>query len=581
MNPYLDPRGQILLQPTGYRVFDGELLNAIIETVNNMVFGVSISVEEFHDGPFEVGDDITKAWQAAIDAARARVVSHGGLAKVILPAGDYFNLTAQINIPSGVWCFGAGSLLTRIRRIGNFNSVAFGVPDPGTSVEDSGIAAMCIYHDYGNGLFPSLVPSSWINPVNANYSHIIAYTPTRCGVLDVQTSGLPYAVQFQGGAGSWCAQLDTIGVWDPNHTEMQACISALVVDQDPALTASIPTYHRFVGCRLGGWTRTATVVPYPGGHSKVATQNIGPQSNVLIKAGEQITFDSCYTGAASKSAMILRSRSGRILAGVFITGHFFDPCGTADEDGMLKFENEDTGGQIFTVSVVNSGFFGQTNGWRAISDVGSTATYGSVTGLSIFGCNIANFVGNPCELTNARRVTSFSTFAAYNCEDYYTGDRACAAHIGAASRVINFQGILGGGINGETATGTAQNRCIDGVRADDYLASRVKVGALDGGLSGSLFVGPPPPVMQLGNANLAFVYGTHSPTILQNTELTGDKFISLGVGSAQDGDIVRVTRTSAGLFNLLVGSTNLATNEWCEYICFSGAFDVLSSGPLL
>ncbi|KAJ8134533.1 hypothetical protein OY671_012254, partial [Metschnikowia pulcherrima] len=139
-------------------------------------------------------------------------------------------------------------------------------------------------------------------------------------------------------------------------------------------------------------------------------------------------------------------KSTDIIAGIFIMGHFFDPCGVKYQDACLKFENRDTSGAAPDgVSVIGCQFKGQLNGWRAISDWGNTNTLGSVKDLIVEGCSGSNFVGNPVELYNDRNSRIEANWSAYNCMNWYSGDQACAIHIASGSINPTINGTLGGG----------------------------------------------------------------------------------------------------------------------------------------
>jgi len=543
-------------------------LNVALDNLFAKMDHQDIHLQDYFSGVLAPSADITSSLQAAINAARARVVSSGGCATVRIPAGYFFNLSATIVIPSGVFIEGNGSVQTYLRRTGDYgHTFVVGTANPATNVQCAGIRNMCIYHDHGSGPVPPLAAESWVNPVASNSAHIVAYTPVHCDFSGLSLYSLRGSLVIQGGSFSRVYDVDTYGTWDENYTAMQESALGLLIDQDTAVTGSIPTWHLIQFCRFGGTTRPNTTLNYWGDKTKTDTKNIGPRNGLVIQGGEAIYVDNSYTGACNSNGILLSSKGGSILAGVFISNHFFDPCGIKYEDACLRFENRDAGGIIDGVTVSNAQFKGQTNGWRAVSDYGSTATNGSVKDFIIDG-HASIFVGNPLELTNMRRATINMNIAAYNYQNWYLADQACAVHVGSSCSVVRVGGIIGGGVYGEVAAG-ANNRCIDGVRADSWLESRVEVTSTNGGLSGELFVGPPAKsALALNTTNWTVTPRVSSSNIFHIQTLTDNVTATLSTTNAVDGDEITITRTSGGAFNMAVvgySTRNLSTNTWVTF----------------
>lgn len=461
---------------------------AVDKNVAQFLWHHAIHLEDYFTGTLTHGADITSALQAAITAAFTRRSAIGGVGKVIIPAGYYYQLSATVTIPACVIVEGAGKVETYLRRTGNYgDTFVVGTANPAANVQCAGIRKMAIFHDHGGGTVPLLNPASWVNPVTGTPSHIVTYTPVGCIFEDLNLYCLPFQFVCQGGAQSVFRNIDTYGVWDDDNAAMQEGLAGFLMAGDAAVTGSIPTWHKIDFCRFGGMTRPGVTVNYYG-NSKTTVKNIGSQNGLVIWMAEALYISNSYTGACNSNGILLSSKSTDIIAGVFITDHFFDPCGVKYQDACLRFENRDAGGIIDSVTLTNPQFKGQQNGWRAISDWGNTATYGSVKELIVKGGHASVFVGNPIELYNVRRARIDMNISAYNCENWYSADQACAIHVAAGVSVLLVDGILGGGTYGETAAG-ANNRCVDGVRCANSAASRVTVRAIDGGLSGALLVG--------------------------------------------------------------------------------------------
>lgn len=542
---------------------------AVDTTVDAELRVHEIHLKDFYTGTLATSADITTALQNAVNSAAARRQAQGGVGVVYIPAGYFYNLTATITVPAFVYIKGAGKVETYLRRIGNYgNTFEFGTANPAANVQCCGISDLAIFHDHGNGTTPSLAPASWVNPVTGAPAHLAIYTPVGCHFENLTLYCLPLQVAVYGGAQSTFRNIDTYGVWDDGNAVMQEGIAGMLVSGDSTITGSIPTWHLIDFCRFGGMTRPSTSVTYFGGNTKTTTKNIGPRNGLVIQMAEQVLVTNSYTGACNSSGVVVSAKSGEILAGVFISNHFFDPCGVKYEDACLKFESRDAGGFADGVTVVGCQFKGQTNGWRAISDWGSTATYGSVKDLIVKGCQASIFVGNPVELSNVRRADIDMTLAAWNAENYYPAGSAEASgiHIGTSSVVVNVSGSLGGGVNGELTFG-ANNRCQDGVRADDFVNSRVTVTAVDAGLNGKLFVGPPDAVQIVNSdANFTLTVGGSSSQIMHTGTLTAGRAVTLSTTNAKDGDTFTVTRTGGGAFNLTVGGKAVATSQWVQFM---------------
>lgn len=447
-----------------------------------------IHLASYYNGTLTSGVDITTALQNAINAAALRRTFTGGVGIVYIPAGYYFQLSATITIPAFVIVEGAGKVETYLRRTGNYgHTFVVGTANPATNVQCAGIRNLAIFHDHGGGTVPSTNPANWINSVTGSPAHIVLYTPVGCIVENVNVYSLPFGIICQGGSFSTFRNIDTYGVFDDANVAMQEGLAGFLMAGDTTVTGSIPTWHLIEFCRFGGMTRAGDSVTYFGSHTKTTVHNIGPQNGIVFWMAESIVMSNCYTGGCNSNGVLVSSKSTDIISGLFISNHFFDPCGVKYQDACLKFENRDTGGIVDGVTVTSAQFKGQQNGWRAISDWGSTATLGSVKDLIVTGGQATVFVGNPVELANVRRARIDMNISAYNCENYYAGnpDQACAIHIGAGSVNVLVSGYLGGGVYGEVAAGP-NNRCIDGVRADAAVASRVTNQAVSAGLSGTL-----------------------------------------------------------------------------------------------
>lgn len=532
----------------------------------------AIHLEDYWDtatnGALTTGVDITTALQNAINAAFARRQALGGVAKVIIPAGYYYNLSNTITIPASVIVEGKGKVETYLRRTGNYgNTFQVGTPNPAANVQCAGIRNVAIFHDHGGGTVPNLNPASWVNGVSGSPAHIVAYTPVGCIFENLNLYCLPFQFICQGGAQSIFRNIDTYGVWDDANAVMQEGLCGFLMAGETAVTGSIPTWHLIQFCRFGGMTRPGVTVNYYG-NSKTTTKNIGPQNGLVFWMSESIVVDACYTGACNSNGILISSKSTDINAGIFISNHFFDPCGVKYQDACLKFENRDLGGVVDGVTVTNPQFKGQFNGWRAISDWGNTATLGSVKDFVVVGGHASVFVGNPVELFNMRRARIEMNLAAWNMENWYGAGstEACGVHIGANCSNIQIGGSLGGGVYGEVAFG-ANNRCQDGVRADDWVNSRVSVTAVDAGLNGTLFVGPPPAITVVtSDADFTLTSGGSSRYIQHTGTLTAARTVTLSTINAKDGDFFHVARPGAGAFNLVVGGRNLATGNWVLFV---------------
>lgn len=528
----------------------------------------SIHLTDYYTGTLTTGSDITTALQKAVDAAYTRRQALGGVGRVYIPAGYYYQLSATITVPSFVEIHGAGKVETYLRRTGNYgNTFVFGTASPAANVQCAGISNLSIFHDHGNGTTPSTNPASWTNAVTGTPSHIVAYTPVACLFENLTLYCLPFQFVCQGGSFSTFRNIDTYGVWDDANANMQEGLAGFLMAGDTTVTGAIPTWHHIDFCRFGGMTRAGTSVTYHGGNTKTTVKNIGPQNGLVIWKAEALYITNSYTGACNYSGILISSKSTDIIAGVHISNHFFDPCGVKYQDACLKFENRDATGVIDGVTLTGCQFKGQQNGWRAISDWGSTATYGSVKDLIVTGSHASVFVGNPVELYNVRRASVDMNIAAYNCENYYSAGttEACGIHVASGSVGVNISGSLGGGIYGETAFG-ANNRCQDGVRADDWVNSRVTVTAVDAGLNGKLFVGPPSAVQIVNSdADFTLTSGGASSQIIHTGTLTAGRTVTLSTTNAKDGDEFTISRTGGGAFNLTAGGKAIATNQWAQF----------------
>lgn len=541
---------------------------AVYRTVAQTLYHSAIHLTDYYTGTLALNADITAALTAAVAAAFARRNAVGGIGKVIIPAGYYYQLSATITVPAFVIIEGAGKLETYLRRTGNYgDTFHFGTPNPAASVQCCGIRDLAIFHDHGNGTTPNLDPALWVNSVTGTPAHIVAYTPVACIFENLNLNNLPLQIVCQGGSFSRFSNIDTFGVWDDANAAMQEGLAGMLMAGNTAVTGSIPTWHHIDFCRFGGMTRPGVTVNYYL-NSKVTTKNIGPQNSLVIQMGEAIYITNCYTGAGNSSGIVISTKSTDIIAGIFISNLFADPCGVKFQDACIKFENRDAGGMADGVTISAPQFKGQGNGWCAISDWGSTATLGSVRDLIVKGGHASVFVGNPINLNNVRRAHIDMNIAAYNIENWYGvgSDQACAAHIGASCVNVTIAGSLGGGVYGEVAAG-GNNHCIDGVRADDWIASRVTVTAVNAGLSGDLFVGPPPAVTVIGsNADFTLTPKGSSRYIQHTGTLTANRVVTLSTTNAEDGDFFHVARPGGGAFNLTVNGKALTTGLWCLFV---------------
>lgn len=526
-----------------------------------------IPLERYFTGTLANGDDISQAWLRAIDAAYSKYVNFGTKSEVIVPTGT-FNISQSIVHPTAVRSRGNGKIMTFIRQIGSFHSFVFGEPDPTTSVQCAGISDLWIYIDNGASMFINQDPSTWINRItDPTIAALMAYTPSQCRFERLQIMGHPICIEIQGGASSLIADVDTQGMWNDADSRAQQSIVSLKIDQDPSLTGSIPTWHRVERCRFAGSIIPSTTVTYPGGFTATSTKNIGPRdASILINAAEHLSIDASYTGGSGGDGIELAALSTKLMSAIQISNHFFDPCGTAEVNAQLKFTSLDSTSQIQGAAVTGAQFKGQTNGSRAISDFNNTSSYGSVKDLVVSG-SATDFVCNPIELTNARRVSLDMTIGNYNINNFYTGDKACGVHVGSLCRSVSIKGAIGGALVGDPGSGP--NYCIDGVRADNWIASRVTVSASNAGLSGRLFVGPPVQSATAGQTtNYTLTAKVDSPNQFHIATLTANITATLSATNAEDGDTFTISRTGAGAFTLTVSGFStkaLSQNQWVTF----------------
>ena len=550
---------------------------AIPQTLQNFLWQHTINLADFFTGTLATTSDITAALILAVAEGSRRVGALGGVAVVRIPAGYYFMLSATVTIPSGVIIEGAGKVETYLRRTADYGyTFVVGTANPAANVQCAGIRNLCIFHDHGGGTVPSINPANWVNATTNSPAHIIAYTPVGCIFENLNINCLPFQFICQGGSWSKFCNIDTYGVYDDANTNMQEGLAGFLMAGDTSVTGSIPTWHHIDFCRFGGMTRPSTTVTYYNNNSKVTTKNIGPQNGLVFWMAESVCVTNCYTGACNSSGILFSSKSTDIISGVMISNHFFDPCGTKYQDAGLKFENRDTGGVIDGVTLTGCQWKGQTNGWRAIGDYVSTATNGSVKDLVVSGSTASVFVGNPVELTNTKNARIEMNISAYNCMNWYggaTADQAGAVHITSGAVNVTVNGVLGGGVYGETTAG-ANNYCVDGVRADDWVNSRVNVSATNAGMAGSLFVGPPAPVAAVAtDADFTLTWKLSSPVVIHYGTLTANRVVTLAATNCIGGENWRVARSGGGAFTLTITGTTskaLSTNQWVEFDYLAG-----------
>jgi len=572
----------------GYRVVNGPGSVGRFLRRPDTVSRQFVTLEDFYSGPIpfvspltlnyadrQLAPDITTALRAAVVEAAARAAA-GVPCEVRLPTG-LLTVSNYIRVTDGVFVKGSGvgaisASATHIRRIHTTgNTFEIGDPAADARVFNAGVSDLIIYQDHGGNSmigYENPVAASFINKATAG-AHVIVSGGYNCIVKNVQTFGLRWGFRNLGGAKNVFDNCGAEGIWDSASAARQEGLTGIdlgaKIDTGPSFM--VPTYIYFINCRVGGATASSVSVSYPGPNSKTTVRNIGFQYGVDVSCNEECYFIGLNAAAAQKSSLRMTSATGRVNQGLMSVGAQFGPCGTDIADAMIKFENEDTGGEIREPQFVGTTFLGQTNGYRAVSDYGSTATNGSVAGLRVEGI-AANFVGSALNLINVRHANIDMAIRNVNCENYYTSDSAACVYLGSSCRTVEVKGVLGGAATGATSG----HYCIDGVRAANAATSRVSVRCTDGGLSGGLFVSnskvmPWPSLVDqitlLGDAGATLTWGSNPPYLIQNATLTADRVVTLSTTdtygrAVAEGTVYYIKRDSAGAFNLTVNGSALA-----------------------
>lgn len=519
----------------------------------------------------QTATDITATLISAIAAATSRLNSGLRYVVIRIPSG-LWTISSAVTIPNGVIVQGAGDGVTtgatHIRTIQTTgNTFNLGDPAPGQFVFNAGIMDMMIYQDHGGAAsfgYENPVAASFINKATSG-AHIYANYPRKCIVKNITTYGKNKGLYIFGGVQSVFSHIDINGIWDSASSARQEGLYGIDIDGDGS---NIPTWHFFDNVVVGGQTTAGATVNYPGPNSKVTVLNIGFQYGVRIVCAEEVYFNNTNISACQKSDVLLTPASTTIIQGVQMRGTL-SPCGTDIADAYIKCENLDATGYVAGF-LFDGEMLGQGNGFRAVSDYGSTGSNGSFASIIIRG-KISSFVGNPIYLTNARHVLIDSDIFHYNVENWYTGDNACAVFLNTNVKTYHVSGNLGGS---QTGAVTGHN-CIDGVRsASAYNAARNKVAATNGGLSGDLHVCNGKLMDRLlddgsfeivGSGNFTYDIRSTGRTIAINSALTADQTITMPTTGVPHGFEVRVYRTSGatGAFNSIISGLILsAANQY-------------------
>lgn len=444
----------------------------------------------------QTAPDITTALTAAIVEANARAVSGGRVVSVQVPSG-LFTTSASIPLLNGVHVVGCGRDLgpnaTHIRRIGDFgDTFTMGtIPySPGSFIADAGIRNMRIYQDHGKDGAEGWELShtgTFINKATTG-AHINMSQPISCNIEEVDLYGLNTGISMYGGFSTTMSKVSVNGIWDLTDAARQEGVNGIVIDGDTA--AAIPTYCVLEDILFNGAIVPGVNISYgqaaynTGGNLKTANLNIGFKYGLVIKCAEEVYIRRMTAQTMAKSDVLIRSSVNKIIQGVQFIGCTFDPCGPTLDDACVKFENDDVNGQVASVLFSGCQWLGQTVTYRGISDYGSTAVNGSVNSLNLSGCQISSLVGNPVWLENARHPIIDADVKDWNNTNLFTGNDACGIYLGSGTKTALVSGVLGGNTVG-SYTG---HFCVDGVRAADAFTGRVKVTAINGGLTGNLFV---------------------------------------------------------------------------------------------
>jgi hypothetical protein len=540
--------------------------------------------------------NITTALSLAITEAASRLAA--GIPCIIkLPSGLMTLTAASIRLSSGIEIEGTGeggyaATATHIRCTDTTGDlIQFGNPAADQRVFGAKLRNVLIYQDHGSssqlGWDLDVASGTFTNKRTADRM-INMSGGYNCILENVSVYGGYIGVSMLGGAKCIMRNIDINGVYDSAAaTRQEGNIGlevAAKIDTGPSFM--LPTFHVFDDVRVNGVTVTGATLTYKGAFTKTGVRNAGFIYGVQISCAEEVYFINCNFSTAQKSTVRFYSKSARLIQGVTFTGGGFAPCGVAEDDAYLKFDNEDAGGECKKIVVNGVQFFGQTQQFRAISDYGSTATYGSVNGLNV-KAQLSDYVGTPIWLINARHVDLNVDVANFNTENFYTGDDASAVYIGTSSIGVKVAGLLGG-----AATGALSGSyCINGVRAATAAASRVMVTALDMGLSGALFatggsalVYPDPPVLGsgvLGDVDVTLTWGIDAPYLIENAVLTAARTATLSTTdingkTVPDGTVWRITRTGTGAFNYnVVGATTkilAAAGQGVTYVMYAGGW---------
>jgi len=526
----------------------------------------------------QAAPNLTSALMSAIAAGATLTNSGTKRVEVSIPPG-VFTVSSSILIPDGIKLVGSGrgitSSSTHIRRIGDYgDTFQVGVTGPDVSVSNAGIAKLTIYQDHGgDNMYGTSNPpaANFINKATTGV-HVRATGPVYCEVHDIDAYGLPGQFAVLGGQSSVFENLFWYGINDPDSVARQESTQPGMLLDSNANTVgiNIPTYHRFHNCTQGGATTGNTTVTYqPGGNTVPnSVKDIGATVGFAARCYEEVYITNYNGSAASDVGFEIQPSSTKICQGLHFDG-FFGPAGTGATSKMFGCKPLDAGG-FASGGQVRVTLLGQGTAGRGVSDIGAVATNGSFVGFD-FDIVASSFVQQPVWLEKARNCTIKINARDYNSKNFYTTSQASAVYLGDDCRNIAVTGALGGDVTG-ARTG---HFCINGVYATGWLASGVTVFATDGGLLGSLFVGPPAnsvTAAQTTNYNLTgfvsapnqFHIGTLTSTI------TATLLPALPTGKEPP---FTVARSGAGAFALQIAgltTTGLATNQWVTYSPVAG-----------
>lgn len=502
----------------------------------------------------QAAPNITTALNATITVAKNLQNAGNRKVRILLPPG-LFTVTGPILVPDGIHIEGSGMgtvpSATHIRTITTTgDTFQFGTPGPDNRVTDAGMSDLFIYQDWGgNGMYGFQPPAAgdFINKATSG-AQLRVTGATYCTFERLRIFGKRDSAVFLGGS-TTRVDIETYGIWDPDNVSRQEGYSGLTLDANVnTVGINIPTYFDLSRTITGGATKSATV-NYPGGNSFATVQNIGPQYGIVLQCYEELYGERLNLSAAQKSCLLLKSSSTRIMQGINL-GVTFGPCGTDVNDAMIRFENADAGGQI-SGGMIKAVCLGQGNGYRAVSDRQSTATFGSSQGLSL-DITASTFVGTPVWLENARNVRLDINARDYNTKNYYVGGEAAGVYLDATKVVnVSVYGTLGGSVTG-ARTG---HFCAHGVYVTGYTAnSGLEVYAANGGTNSTFYFGPPNPnTLNSTTADFTLTWGVDSPVQLSNGTLGSNITCSLSTaGPPPNGARFTIIRAGAGSGNLVV-----------------------------